>query len=144
MKLLFVCTGNICRSLMAERIAAKLAAERGLAVEARSCGIAAEGYFQPPPEIAAALKPLGLTPDAHRAQLVGRELLFWCDQALTMTRRQKDVVLDTFPEFSSKVFVLRLYAGLDDKDVADPIGRPQKAFDACRDEIVGALEALLY
>lgn len=129
---------------MAERIAAKLAAERGLAVEARSCGIAAEGYFQPPAEIAAALKPLGLAPEPHRAQLVGRELLSWCDQALTMTRRQRDVVLDAFPEFSSKVFMLRRCAGLDDKDVADPIGRPQHVFDACRDEIIRALEALLY
>jgi len=141
-RLLFVCTGNICRSLMAERLALKLAADRGLSVEARSCGIAAESYFTPPPEVAAALRPSGCDPSSHRPQLVGRELLRWCDVALVMTRRQREAVLDQYPEFTGKVRLLRAYAGLDDSDVADPIGRPQAVYDACRDRLIEALEAL--
>ena len=142
-KLLFVCTGNICRSLLAERLAVKLAAERGLALEARSCGVAAESYFRPPKEISATLAPLGLDAKSHVAQLVGRDLLRWCDVALTMTKAQRDIILDAYPEFTSKVFVLSAYAGLGGDDVADPIGRPQAVYDACRDELLRAVEAVV-
>ncbi|MDE2040381.1 MAG: low molecular weight protein arginine phosphatase [Elusimicrobia bacterium] len=142
-KVLFVCTGNICRSLMAERLALKLARERGLALEARSCGVAAESYYRPPKEVSAALAPLGVDAEGHAAQLVGRELLRWCDVALTMTQAQRGMILDAYPEFTRKVFVLRAYAGLDDGDVADPIGRPQAVYDACRDELLGAVSALI-
>lgn len=128
---------------MAERMAVKLSGDRGLAVEARSCGIAAQTYYKPPAEIAAALKPLGLTCEGHVAQLVSRELLRWCDAALAMTRQQREAVLDAYPEFSAKVFLLRRYAGLDDQDVADPIGQPQPVYDACRDQLHAALDRLI-
>lgn len=141
-RLLFVCTGNICRSLMAERLALKLAADRGLPLEARSAGVAAESYFTPPAEVAAALRPCGCTPEGHRPQLAGRDLLRWADVVLVMTRRQRELLLDQFPEFTGKVHLLRSFAGLDDQDVADPIGKPQAVYDACRDRLLESLEAL--
>lgn len=141
-RLLFVCTGNICRSLMAERLAVKLAAARGIALEARSCGVAAESYYTPPQEVNAALAPVGLNANGHKAQLISRDLLRWCDEALTMTRGHRAAILDAYPEFTSKVFVLRPRAGVDDADVADPYGRPQHAFDFCRDRLIETLEAL--
>jgi protein-tyrosine-phosphatase len=138
-KLLFVCTGNICRSLMAERIALKLAQERGLAVEAKSCGVAAESYYRPPKEIAAALSSLGCVPDGHRAQLVTRDLLAWCDRALVMTQRHQEILRDLFPEHARKVSLLHP----EGRDIDDPMGRPQKVYDSCRDVIRDALDPLL-
>lgn len=142
-RLLFVCTGNICRSLMAERMALKLAADRGLPLEAKSCGLAAESYYTPPREVDAALKPLFCDGAGHRPQLVSRDLLRWCDLALVMTARHKAALLDAFPEFTGKVALLREHAGLDQADVADPMGRPQPVFDACRESLAAALDRIL-
>lgn len=142
MKLLFVCAGNVCRSLLAERLALKRAAERGLAVQARSAGIAAEGYFAVPPEIWRALEERGVPRAAHAPQLVGRPLLEWADEVLVMTARQRDHLLDAFPEHRRKLFLLRERAGLAG-DVSDPMGRPWAEYDACARAIDEAVERLL-
>ena len=143
MKLLFVCTGNVCRSLMGERLARHLGAQRGLDVETRSCGIGAEGYFTVPPEIWRALTEAGIDQSpSHRPQLVSRELLAWADSVLVMTARQQDFLRDAYPEYRGKIALLREKAGLSG-DVADPIGKPWADYQACRVIISEALERLL-
>lgn len=142
MKLLFVCTGNVCRSLMAERLSLRLAEERGLPLRARSCGIAAEGYFEVPPEIWRALAEAGVAQTPHRPQLAGRELLAWADEALVMTARQRDFLVDAFPEHRGKVALLTERAGLAG-DIDDPIGKPWAEYQRCRRLISAALERLL-
>ena len=142
MKILFVCTGNVCRSLMAERLASSLAERRGLPLQARSCGIAAEGYFAIPPEIWRALAEAGVEPAPHRPQLVSRELLAWADEVLVMTARQRDFLREAFPEHRGKTALLLERAGLPG-EVADPIGKPWDAYDECRRVLSAALERLL-
>ena len=144
MKWLFICTANVCRSVMAELIAAKLGKEKGLKLEARSRGVLAESYFQTPPELWRCLKPLGIEARERRPQLADRQALHWCDAAFTMTARHRNHILDQYPEFTKKVFVLRERAELPPPfDVEDPIGKPDAVYDACRDRIKEALEALL-
>lgn len=142
-KVLFICTGNTCRSVMAEFMLNKISDERGLGLEARSCGIAADRGFQIPEGVRRALAPEGIERIEHVAQLVTRELLGWSDLALAMTRAHRETVLDQYPEFGRKVHVLRDYAGLSGPDIEDPIGRPDPVYFACRDNIREALEALL-
>lgn len=142
MNILFICTGNVCRSLMAEILMNRLCSRARLNIDARSCGIAAERYFQPPQEVWRTLSALAIEPREHQARLVTRELLEWADLALAMTRLHRETVLDLYPEFTRKVHVLRRYAGLPDPDISDPIGQPLPFYESCRDRIIEALEAL--
>ena len=142
MRLLFVCTGNVCRSLLAERLSRSIAARRRLTLESRSCGVAAEGWHEAPPEIWRALAEAGAPRSAHRPQLVSRDLLAWADAVLVMTARQRDVLHAAFPEHAAKVALLREKAGLSG-EIADPIGRPWPEYRTCARSIAEALEALL-
>lgn len=142
-RILFICTGNTCRSVMAEFLLNKLAADAKLDMKALSCGVAAERYFEIPSGVQKALAREGVGPVSRVAQLVSRELLDWADLALTMTRAHRDAVLEQYPEYTSKVSVLRPYAGLEPADIGDPIGQPDSVYITCCGRILEALKALL-
>lgn len=85
MRLLFVCTGNTCRSPMAEAIARQLSDERALAVTASSAGTSAwEGAPASDGALLVALEE-GLDLSVHRAQVLSRELVAAADLILVMS-----------------------------------------------------------
>lgn len=144
MKVLFVCTGNTCRSLMAERLLLKLAADKGLTGwESRSAGMAAERYFPVPGGVKRMLAERGTNADGHTPQLVSRELLAWADLVAPMTSGHREALLDQYPEFTSKTKLFSELAGKGEADVADPIGQPDDVYRKCRDELQSGLEAFL-
>ena len=142
-KVLFVCTGNICRSAMAEHLLRHWASERGLAVEVRSAGIAAEGWYEVPEHARLLLAAEGVPPFAHKAQLLTREQLRWADTVLVMAEHHRDHILELYPEFTGKTRLLRSAAGFGDEDVADPMGKPREVFASCLAVIRQSLEALI-
>ena len=141
-RVLFVCTGNICRSALAERIFRRLLAEAGLDAEVRSAGVAAYPGMTSPKEVLQALAARGLDGTGHRAQPLSGELVDWADLILTMESGHQMVVAGQFPRTVGKIHVLKDYVDLRG-DVEDPIGRPQKDYDACADEIEELLKKLL-
>ena len=144
MKILFVCTGNSCRSVMAEYLFNKIAAERGLSGwEARSAGIAAERYFGVPPEALKALDERGISEVRHVPQLATRELMAWADLVLCMAAVHFEVLHDQFPEHIEKTHLFLKYAGLGERDVDDPIGQPDEVYRRTRDIVGSGLEAVL-
>lgn len=73
-RLVFVCWGNICRSPMAERVAVKLAAERGLNIEIESFGVSSEETGNPIDYRAAeVLRASGYDPGNHRARRISAD-----------------------------------------------------------------------
>lgn len=142
-RILFVCTGNICRSAMAEQLLRRYAAERGLPLEAASAGVAAEPYYEVPEPVRRLLAAEGVTPFSHKARLATREVLRWADQILVMTAAHHDFILERYPEFASRTRLLREAAGFGEQDVEDPMGRPDEVYARSLAAIRESLEALL-
>jgi len=144
MKVLFVCTGNTCRSVMAEFLFNKMSADKALTgFEARSAGVAAEGYFPIPGGVTRAMGERGIDRVEHTAQLVGRELMGWADAIVPMTAGHYDYLIDEYPEFRKKTALFADWTGDEAGDVPDPIGKPDAVYRACRDRIESGLERLL-
>src|SRR5438046_1965036 len=119
---LFVCTGNICRSPLAAALLQRALKERGLDMNVTSAGTGA--WDGAPASEGAYLVGLerGLDLSGHRARLLTRELVEQSDLILTMARHHRARVDELGGE--GRVFVLGEYAGRegDEAEVSDPFG----------------------
>jgi protein-tyrosine-phosphatase len=115
LRILFVCTGNTCRSPMAEALLRKLAKERGLQIEVSSAGVAAtEGV--PISRYAAAVLHEHDIDDVITSRPLRLDVVQESDLILTLTQGHKQHVLHIFPEVVGKVYTLKEYAE-DDRQV---------------------------
>ncbi|PIR15899.1 MAG: hypothetical protein COV48_11845, partial [Elusimicrobia bacterium CG11_big_fil_rev_8_21_14_0_20_64_6] len=142
LRVLFVCTGNICRSAMAEYLLRHWSTQRGLALEVRSAGIAAESWYEVPEHARRLLAAEGVPAFQHRPQLLTREQLRWADTVLVMAEHHRDHICELYPEFTGKTKLLRAAAGQGDLDVADPMSKSYEVFSACLAIIRQSLETL--
>lgn len=108
MNILFVCTGNTCRSPMAEAILKSKWPEG----KVQSAGVFA-GVGEPmTANSEVVLREIGLNLD-HRTTKVSEEQLEWADLILTMTDRHKQTLALQFPQFEEKYFTLKEYVLID-------------------------------
>src|SRR3974390_1832838 len=142
---LFVCTGNVCRSPMAEGIFRHAVKGRG-DYRVASAGLGAmEG--QPPSTYAVqALKELGIDISGQRSRMLSPELVEHADYIFGMTHSHVDTVMLLYPHAAEKVFLLREFdetLDLFEKDISDPIGGSYEVYLNCRDQIEQGLASLL-
>jgi tRNA threonylcarbamoyl adenosine modification protein (Sua5/YciO/YrdC/YwlC family) len=140
MMILLVCTGNTCRSPMAEGICRKLIAERmncttdelqDRGVVVLSAGIAAGLGSAASPEAVTVLQQWGIDLSGHESQPVTEQLIRHADVIWTMTRSHRQAILEHWPEVSGRAQTL----SLDQRDVADPIGGPVEYYRKCAEQI---------
>jgi len=129
-KILFVCTGNTCRSVMAQELFKKMLKEEGIEnVKVSSAGIAALPSYGISGLLEKVLKDEGIEPSSHRPTQVNPEILREADLILVMERRHKEAILEMAPEVKNRVFLLKEFANeKENLDIPDPIGQPEEVY----------------
>lgn len=143
MNILFVCTGNTCRSPMAEHLFRKMLKEAGRSdVTVSSAGIMPSYHLAFPAEARKALAREGVSSVSHTPKAVTRELVNAADQIWVMEDPHRRAIASAFPESAGKIRLLKEGDG-DGDGIADPIGGSQAMYHAALDEIKDALNALM-
>ncbi len=146
--ILLVCTGNTCRSPMAEILCRQLIAERlgvnmadleDRGVIVMSAGIAAMAGGRASAESVEAMKDYQLDLTAHETQPLTEPLVKNADFIYTMTRSHREAIVTEWPGAAERTFQL----STDGSDVSDPIGGPLERYRACAAEIRRHLETRL-
>lgn len=146
-KILFVCTGNTCRSPMAKVIFNSIAAEKGLDIVADSAGLATIEGLPASPNAQQAVREIGLDLSTHRTMpLINRDL----NEYSWFVALNDDhlMILESLGIPSDMLRLLRRLPNVDDKydlrqGIVDPYGGDINTYRKCRDEIVGAVKELI-
>jgi protein-tyrosine-phosphatase len=142
--LLFVCTGNTCRSPMAAALARHELASRGWHhVQVASAGTSALAGSPASQPVAVVLREAGIEPGPHEARELTGELVEWADSILAMGQSH----LDAVAALGGGEKVSRVTALLEGDDagepVVDPIGGAVDTYRTTRDQLERAVAAVL-
>ena len=150
MKIMFICTGNICRSAMAHwLLKQKLKDEKIEGIEVYSCGIYAQDGDIPTYEAKRVMQDeYGIDISGHRATNIKNSKIKEMNLILCATSSHKMAVIDMYPELKEKVYTMKEYVNYnrkyhDEIDIKDPWGYDIETYRSCVAEIEECVNGIL-
>ena len=154
--ILFVCTGNTCRSAMAQGIFKKMLKEKKedeRKYNILSAGISAISGANASPEAILVMSEQAIDISQHKAARLGENLVKKADLILVMSNEHKDYISKKYPFPEKKVFLIKKYAIKDNikyirdnyknYDIKDPIGRSIEFYRIVAQELKNNLEKII-
>ena len=144
-RVLFVCTGNVCRSPMAEGFLRHMAKKAGFEIEVGSAGVGAMDDMTPSRNSVISMKEEGIDISRQLSRMLTPEMMEEYTHVFGLGTGHVDTIRSYFPEAQEKTFVLREFIADDglDLEVPDPIGGDLDEYRLTRNLIKEAMPSIL-
>lgn len=146
MNILFVCSGNVSRSFLAQKLLEKeIEAYNLYNISVSSAGIWAYPGNPPDPKIVEYLLQKGIRVEKHSARRISQVDVDWADHILVMEKEHEEVLKEKWPEAKGKVELLSKFAtgDLAEDEIVDPFGRSAYYYRLAEAQITMAIESLV-
>jgi len=142
---LFVCTGNSCRSVMAKGLLEKKLKEKNRQnMEVLSAGMMMLDGLRVTDQTKELLAQEGIDVSYHRSQGINKDMLKKADLILVMEKNHEEKILQLVPEAKFRLFLLKEFAKIEDNnlEIVDPIGRNMEFYEQTFSVIKQAIERI--
>lgn len=143
MNILFVCTGNTCRSPMAAALSEIMLNKKGIKCQTDSAGMSVFYPSGASGHAINAMREYGINISGHKSKQVSLSEIEWADLILTMTETHKSYLTLQYVDSQEKIFTLSEYAGEENCDVSDPFGGSLQEYKSCAKQLERLLEKII-